>query len=305
MSANSQTLEPNSRSTFKSLELEKQYMTAYQSVLSLWPVSSEPLEIKTRFGTTHVNACGSQDKPPMILIPGFGANSTMWFPNVAVLSSQYRVYALDTPGQPGKSISGPVINASNSSDWIAEVMDGLGLEKANLVGISLGGWLALNFAIHFPEGTDHVVLLDPAASFSKMSTAFLLHSFLPIMVNPTRSGLIKYFRWMTQGYRVNPAWAELMLLGILNTRPQPPIRATPFHEAQLRSIRAQVLVLIGGRSVIYNPETVHQRASRLIPNAQAEIIPNASHALNSEKSELVNARILQFCQPKTEFLSTG
>jgi pimeloyl-ACP methyl ester carboxylesterase len=283
------------QSIFKSFELEKQYMAAYQSVLSLWPVPSEPLEIKTRFGTTHVNACGSRDKPPMILIPGFGANSTMWFPNVGGLSGQYRVYALDTPGQPGKSIPGQALNPSNSSAWIAEVLDGLSLQKAHLTGVSLGGWLALNFAIHVPERVDHVVLLDPAASFAKMSTAFLLHSFMPIMVHPTRSGLIKYFRWMTQGYKVNPAWAELMLRGILTTRPQRPIRATPFGEAQLGSVRAPVLVLIGGRSVIYNPEAVQRRAKHLIPNVQAEIIPDASHALNAEKSELVNERILQFC----------
>lgn len=300
MLANGQKLESNSGSIFKSSELEKQYMAAYQSVLSLWPVPSDPIEIKTRFGTTHINACGAQDNRPVILIPGFGANSTMWFPNVAALSSQYRVYALDTPGQPGKSIPGQALNPSNSSAWIVEVLDGLGLQKTELAGVSLGGWLALNFAIHVPERVDHVVLLDPAASFAKMSATFLLHSFIPIMVHPTRSGLIKYFRWMTQGYRVNPAWAELMLLGILNTRPQPPIRATPFGEAQLGSIRAPVLVLIGGRSVIYNPKHVQRRAKHLIPNVEAQIIPDASHALNAEKSELVNERILQFCDAKTE-----
>jgi pimeloyl-ACP methyl ester carboxylesterase len=288
-----------SGSIFKSLALEQQYMAAYQAVLSLWPVPHEPLDVQTRFGTTHVNACGSKNLPAMVLLPGFGANSTMWFPNVAALSSQFQVYALDTPGQPGKSIPGQVINPSNSSAWIAGVLDGLGLEKAHITGVSLGGWLALNFAICAPLRTGHVVLLDPAASFARMSTAFLWHSFMPIMVHPTRPGLIKYFRWMTQGYRVNPAWAELMLLGILNTRPQPPIRATPFREAQLRSVQAPVLVLIGGRSLIYNPRSVQQRASQLIPNVQAEIIPDASHALNAEKAEVVNARILQFCSSRT------
>jgi pimeloyl-ACP methyl ester carboxylesterase len=89
-----------------------------------------------------------------------------------------------------------------------------------------------------------------------------------------------------------------MLLGILNTRPQPPIRATPFSDEQLSTIQAPVLVLIGRRSVIYNPVSVQRRASQIIPNVQAEIIPEASHALIEEKSELVNGRILQFCQKK-------
>jgi hypothetical protein len=77
----------SSKSIFKSPEYEKQYMDAYEAVLALWHAPSEPLDVTTSFGTTHVNACGSKDKPAMILIPGFGANSTMWFSNVAALAA--------------------------------------------------------------------------------------------------------------------------------------------------------------------------------------------------------------------------
>jgi len=87
-----------------------------------------------------------------------------------------------------------------------------------------------------------------------------------------------------------------MLEGILNTRPQAPIRPAPFTDSELRSVKIPVLLLIGERSVIYNPQRVYQRAIHLIPNVQAEIIPGASHALNAEKVELVNARILEFCK---------
>jgi pimeloyl-ACP methyl ester carboxylesterase len=287
-------------SIFKTPDLEKQFMQAYQAVLDLWPVPHEALDVSTRFGTTHINAAGSKQNPAMVLLPGFGANSTMWFPNIAALGSKFRVYAVDTNGQPGKSIPDQKLTASNSSAWISGLLDSLGLEKACLAGISLGGWLALDFAIHQPERTARVVLLDPAASFEKMSAAFLRHSFIPIMVHPTRTGLIRYFRWMTRGYLVNPKWGELMLAGILNTRPQPPIRATPFKEAELRSVKVPVLALIGGRSIIYNPERALQRAAQLIPDVQAEIIPDASHALNAEKAELVNAWILAFCQSQLQ-----
>jgi pimeloyl-ACP methyl ester carboxylesterase len=283
-------------SIFKTPESEKQYMDIYDAILAQWKVPVESLQISTRFGTTHINACGPIGKPAMVLLPGFGANSTMWFPNAATLSSQFRVSAVDTNGQPGKSLPREPLDVLNSADWIAEVMDGLGLEKAHLVGVSLGGWLALNYAIHKPERVARVVLLDPAASFEKMSTAFMWHSFLPIMVHPTRSGLIRYFRWMTGGYTVNEKWGELMLQGILNTRPQPPIRAFVFRDDDLRRVKVPTLLLIGGNSVIYDPQRVYRRAIQLNPNIQAEIIPHASHALNAEKSEIVNERILRFCQ---------
>ncbi len=287
---------PTSNSIFKTPELEKQYMALYEVVLTKWNVPMESLDITTGYGITHINTCGSNSDSPMILFPGFGANSTMWYPNIASLSSKFRVYAIDTNGQPGKSIVSQKLTAANSTDWMLEVLDGLGIENAIMAGISLGGWLTLNFAIHQPERVKRIVLLDPAASFENMSTPFLWHSFIPIMVHPTRSRLVKYFRWMTQGYKVDHDWGELMLQGILNTRPQPPIRPVPFTDSELRSLKIPVLLLIGERSVIYNPQRAYQRAIRLISNVQAEIIPGASHALNDEKAELVNARILKFCQ---------
>ena len=283
-------------SIFKTPELEEQYMAAYEAVLALWPVPVDALDVPTRFGMTHVNISGSPEKPVMVLLPGFGADSTMWFPNIADLSSQYRVYALDTIGQPGKSIPAGQVNAQNSHDWIRDVFDGLGIERAYLVGVSLGGWLSLNFALHAPERVRRVVLLDPAASFERVSAAFFWHSLIPIMIHPTRAGLIRHFRWMTHGYQVDRSWAELMLLGILNMRPQPPIRATVFSDAELRQVEVPTLLLVGGRSVIYDPERAYRRATRLVPDLEAEIIPEASHALTIEKSEIVNARILQFCQ---------
>jgi pimeloyl-ACP methyl ester carboxylesterase len=287
---------PTESSLFKTPELERQFMQTYEAVLGLWQVPNAALDIPTSFGLTHVNTAGSGDEPAMVLLPGFGANSTMWFPNIAALSAEFRCYAVDTNGQPGKSLPGQKLTVSNSADWLDELMDGLRLRKACFVGVSLGGWLALNLAIRRPERVEKAVLLDPAASFEKMSGAFLRHSFLPFMVHPTRPGLVKYFRWITRGYRVNEHWAELMLRGILNTRPQPPIRATPFSDAQLLSVQVPVMALIGERSLIYNPRRACERARRLIPGVQAEIVPGASHALNAEKAGWVNERIVDFCK---------
>jgi pimeloyl-ACP methyl ester carboxylesterase len=279
---------------FKTPELEKRYMAAYDEVLGLWPVAHEVLDVPTRFGLTHINASGSQDSPAMVLLPGYGANSTMWFPNIAALSSRHRVYALDTIGQPGKSVPRCAVSAANSPEWIAGVLDGLKLERPHMMGISLGGWLTLNFALHSSERVKRIVLLDPAAALEGVSAAFFWHSLIPIMIHPTRAGLTRYFRWMTQGFQVNRSWGELMLLGILNIRPQPPIRATVFSDEELRQVHTPTLLLIGGRSVIYNPDRALRRATRLMPNLEAEIIPDASHALNAEKAEIVNEHILQF-----------
>ncbi len=288
---------PVPASIFKTPEAEKEFMDAYEDVLALWRVPHAALNVATHFGTTHINTAGPEDAPALVLLPGFGANSTMWFPNVAALSVSYRIYALDTVGQPGKSLPTQVLTPANSAEWLAEVLDGLGLERPFMGGISLGGWLALDFAIRQPGRVSRVALIDPAASFEPMSARFFWHSLIPFMIYPTRPGLIRFFKWMMQGYQTDKRWGELMLQGILNTKPQPPLRAKPFSDAELKAIQVPVLLLIGAKSVIYDPQRACQRASRLISGIQAMIVPDASHALLSEKSNLVNAQMLQFFQP--------
>jgi pimeloyl-ACP methyl ester carboxylesterase len=285
---------PSDRSIFKNSAYEKQYMDLYDAVLAQWNVPVEPVDVETRFGITHINISGSKENPPVMLLPGFGANSTTWFPNAAALSAHFHIYAVDTNGQPGRSIPEETLNPSNSSAWIAKIMDALEIKRSNLAGISLGGWLALQFAIQKPDRTNRVALLDPAASFEGMSRAFFFHSLFPFMIHPTRGGLVRYFRWMTRGSVADKNWGELMILGILNTRPQPPLRATPFSDADLRQVEAPIQLLIGERSVIYNPQRVYQRARQLIPGIQAEIVPNVSHGLNYEAVELVNTRMIDF-----------
>lgn len=85
-----------------------------------------------------------------------------------------------------------------------------------------------------------------------------------------------------------------MILGILSTRPQQPVRATVFSDKELRQVNMPVLLLIGEQSVIYNPKSVLKRAKQLLPNIEAEIIPRSSHGLNMEQAELVNRLILQY-----------
>ena len=55
---------------------------------------------------THVVVSGPKDAPPLVLLHGYWATSTMWSPNIADFSKDYRVYAIDVMGQPSKSIPG-------------------------------------------------------------------------------------------------------------------------------------------------------------------------------------------------------
>ena len=94
----------SSSSVFKSPQGEARYLAAYDATLALWPVPHQALDVETSFGTTHINTAGAADLPPLLLIHGVGLSSTQWYSNVAALSRYFRIYALDTIGQVGRSV---------------------------------------------------------------------------------------------------------------------------------------------------------------------------------------------------------
>jgi pimeloyl-ACP methyl ester carboxylesterase len=130
---------------FKTSEGRAKYFAAYDATLHLWPVNHESIFVTTPYGQTHVISCGPKNGFPLVLLHAGQASSTMWFPNIDDLSKVFHVLALDTPGEPGKSIpSRKNATRRDCAEWLEGVMDELGISRAHVMGLSRGGWLALN-----------------------------------------------------------------------------------------------------------------------------------------------------------------
>jgi pimeloyl-ACP methyl ester carboxylesterase len=69
-----------------------------------------------------------------------------------------------------------------------------------------------------------------------------------------------------------------------------------FTDAELRQVDCPTLLLMGGRGVAFSPRAALERAARLMPHLEAEIIPGAAHALSLDQPEKVNRRMLEFLQ---------
>lgn len=290
-------------SAFKTPEGEAAYLAVYEAALKLWPVRYEEIEISGRFGTTHVVVSGPKDAPPLVLLHGFMLNATMWSPNVADFSQDYRVYALDVLGQPGKSIPDPDEPMRNAADlvaWLSETLNGLNLDRISLVGMSFGAWLALNFAMTAPERIRKLVLLSPAASFQPLVRQFIFR-MMPMVFFPSRLTVNFLFGWMgfkdTPGDTVSRCVLDLAYLGLKHFRMPPEsaqIRPTVFSDDVLRALRMPVLLLIGDREVIYDPAKALARARQLIPNFEGELVPRCNHDMCSSQHRIVDARVLDF-----------
>ena len=188
---------PRSVSAFKTPEGEAAYLAAYDAAMKSWPVPYEEMEIPSRFGTTHVVVSGPRDAPPLVLLHGYWATLTMWTPNIADFSTDYRVYAIDVMGQPSRSIPDePIRNAADYVAWLTATLDGLHLDRVSLVGMSYGAWLALNYAVAAPERVQKLALLSPAASFLPIVRQFSLRGMLMLFF-PTTCTVNSFMRWLT------------------------------------------------------------------------------------------------------------
>ena len=270
--------------------------------LEQWLTPYERLTVPTRYGKTSMVTVGPEGAPPLVLVPAMGVTSKMWLPNIAALSRDYRTYALDTIGDLGKSAlynqDEYPRNGRAYSEWLADIFNELGIEQADVIGASMGGWVVMNHAIHAPERVRRIVLLGPMGLPSWWTTLKVMSHLWSVLLLPTQSNIDRMIRWaLGDNPQAREAFADLMKAGVddrSKIRLAPPLNLS---DKQLRKIKSPALLMLGERdNVIGNAGEVSKRAKRLIPNVRVEIIPEVGHMMSAEKPEFVNARIPSFLQ---------
>jgi pimeloyl-ACP methyl ester carboxylesterase len=285
---------------FKTPTGKAEYYAKYAAALNLWPIPYESRLLATDYGQTHVISSGPEDAFPLILLHAGQASSTMWFPNIAALSREFRVHALDTLGEPGRSIPvRPNASRRDLAAWLEGVLENLRVSRAHVMGLSRGAWLALNLALHAPHRLERIVLLSPAAVFVQLNS-FFSAVVQSVMRLPGRSvARFALQSMVSRGFAVNDVFADQFMTGLqawnwaVNRNGYSGIMPCTFTDGELRQVLQPVLLLIGDQDRL-NPPKALERARRTIPHLEGEIIVNAGHLLNMEQPDQVDARVLKF-----------
>src|SRR5512140_3479067 len=145
---------------YRTVEGRRRVLERYDDILDRWPLPLDKLTLNTALGHTFAVAWGPLDAPPLVLVHGAGSNSGVWIGESGRLARTHRVFALDLPGEAGRSCevrapwTGPAYGA-----WLLEALDLLGLQTATILGFSQGGWTALKAAAAAPQRIASLVLL--------------------------------------------------------------------------------------------------------------------------------------------------
>ncbi len=280
---------------FTNAQAQASYLSLYDETIAAIPGSPVTRDVPTTYGQVRVYRFGSASGTPFVLLHGRGATTAMWEPNIPALAAERTVYAIDSLGEPGRSIQTlPIRTSTDQAAWLTEVLDALAVERAHFAGVSGGGWLAFNQALHTPDRVATAALIEPAHVLARFSKKFLLGGLSLLPGIPQRYG-DRFLAWVSGNPDMTLPIAQLLTAGMRNYRMALPMPQYG-SDALLRSLQVPVLALLGGRTVPHNPHEAARRAQSLIPHNQTEIWPEATHALSGEFPDQLNARLLKFAE---------
>lgn len=280
---------------FTSSAREAEVHALYGEVLKRWPVPSTHIRLATRQGETFVVACGALEAPPLLLLHGSRSIAAAWMSDAAAWSRQFRVYAVDLIGEPGFSApSRPPLGDLAYSEWLDDVLDGLGVSRASFVARSLGGWLALDYASRRPERVERMALLCPAGVGRQKH--FVLRAAVLALLGP------RGLQWARRrvfgappGDLPAPERELTALMKLIGDSFRPRTQRIPrLDDAALAALAMPMLVMVGGRDLTIDSADTRRRIADHAPGAVVRFLPEAGHTILGQTEV-----ILDFLRNKT------
>ena len=232
-------------------------------------------------GETFVLSCGHRSAQPLVLLHGGLTNSSMWFRSLPTWAQYFRVHAVDVIGDPGfSSPSRPKLSNDAHARWLDDVWRAVDLQKAFMVGASLGGFLALDYALRRPDRVRKLALIAPAG-LASVRTSALAKQLLLCMLGSKgryRARMIAFGlreEGLTEESRKFLEFVEMVQTSVLGRARLP--AAVP--DDRLRRLRSTTLIMLGGRDVFFDSAAVKERIRRIVPQARIEWFPEAGHAV--------------------------
>jgi len=295
-------MEMNSFHPFRSEKAKAQYLAFEEKMARKWPVLSEERLVQTSFGKTFMRISGPSDAPPLVLLPGGGCNSLIWYANINALSQSHRTYALDNIYDYGRSIyARDLLSGNDYSDWLNELFDTLRLgDDIRIMGYSYGGWVASQYALYHPERLKHVVLMAPVFTVLPLSDEYILKMITTLIPLRYFKSKMMYEVWADlaqmseHGREIVEDRIDYYELSLKCFKFKQPVNPTILSDSEIEHLNMPVLFLVGEHENVYNAHDAIDRLNRLNSNIKTELITGTGHDLMFTHAQIINQRILDF-----------
>jgi 3-oxoadipate enol-lactonase len=227
---------------------------------------------------------GGEDAPPVVLVHALGLDRLMWRAVIDLLPTDRRVLAYDLRGHGTAGLAPTVRGLAHWSDDLLDVLDATGIERAHVVGLSLGGAIAQVFALAHPE---RVHRLDLVATVSTPRPAFVERGRTAIEQGMGAVLPATLARWFTAQALATNGPSVRYARGMVR-RSDPTVWAASWRalaevdtQRNLRHLRVPTRVIAGEHDASTPPATMALIA-RAVPGATFHVIPGAPHMISLE-----------------------
>jgi 2-hydroxy-6-oxonona-2,4-dienedioate hydrolase len=246
---------------------------------------------------------GDATKPKVILLHGLGAQAESWQLNIPALAARYHVFAPDQIGF-GKSDK-PFLKyrVGTFVDFLDKFMSETKIERATLVGNSLGGWVATFYAAKYPSKVERIVLADAAGLEPKQLDFNQIYQLNNSTRDEIRANLKLIFasplfqnnealvdQFMTQRIAANDGYTINSLIESIK-------RKEDFLDARLGDVKVPTLIIWGKQDGLL-PVADAEKFNKGIAGSQLIVFDNCGHVPQFEKAADFNSAVLKFLEGK-------
>jgi pimeloyl-ACP methyl ester carboxylesterase len=261
--------------------------------------TNAPAEKETLVFGQKIRYVEAGSGPTVILLHGLGGSSQAWQFNIGPFAEKFHVFVPDQIGF-GKSDK-PLVNYRIRTyvDFLDQFCKQLKIERATLVGVSMGGWIAALFTAAFPDRVDKLVLVD-AAGYSPPKDVDPRTFY---RLNPTtREGMkflvakVFYNKAFQTDAAIEQAIAARLSAGdgyTINAISESIIRGEDFLDDTVKMIKRPTLI-VWGREDGLVPLTDGERFNKDIAGSKLVVIDQCGHVPNLEKAGEFNVAVIKF-----------
>jgi len=286
-----------SNKIFKNEKARKRIENWYQKFLERVDGKTNSIEVSTSNGKNHVLMVGDSSNPPLVCLHAMMTSSAHLASELGTLLDKFYLIMPDLPGQ---SVRGLITRLSYTDDshsqWLKEIFDELKLQDVPLLGVSLGGLIARQFASSYPERVKSMILIVPAGitqgslikGFTKIAWPMIMYK-----IRPTEERLQKFVSHLLTTW--DEDWARY--LGDSFNDFETNLKIPPIaSDEELNSLTVPCLVIGAEDDISFPGDEVIERAESHIPIVETELIKNSKHSppTTSEFRDWLGNRVKTF-----------
>jgi pimeloyl-ACP methyl ester carboxylesterase len=265
---------------YKSKEGYEKIMALYNGYLSQWRVPYKEIDVETSWGKTHVIKSGLGNGKPLVVLHGGGSNSALTY--LQDQAKDHAIYNIDIMGEPGKSVPLRIPERPRElADWLKEVLDGLNIDSADIIGMSYGGFIGQWFLNYYPEKVSKLVMIH----FSYMDQAPPLLTIIQLVyynLKNTPAGTKAMLEKLNAGLMKNKEIRELCVNHFYRVNRYCRMRSYDVYNSvpaeEVKKVKRPVLIILGEKDPLFDAKKAREFCRRMRnPYIRFEMIAGMGH----------------------------